>query len=241
MRRDLTRDKRFSARSIAAYQAGPVKEGVRIVAARADAPAEILVYDVIGADWFGDGVTAKGVLAALADAEGGPVRVRINSPGGDVFEGLAIYNSLKAYPGAVDVVVDGLAASAASVIAMAGSSVTMNQGTMLMIHNASTIGIGNRHDMAATAGVLGKIDGQLAEIYAQFSGRDAEDFATMMDAETYMTADEAKTEGLATAVLEAPKRPKASVVAEAAAPVIEAADPNDARRRRLRIADAWPV
>lgn len=238
MRRDLTRDKRFSARSIAAYQAGPTKEGVRIVAAQPDAPAEILIYDVIGADWFGDGVTAKGVLAALADAEGGPVRVRINSPGGDVFEGLAIYNSLKAYPGKVDVVVDGLAASAASVIAMAGETVSMGQGTLLMIHNAATIGIGNRHDMAATAGVLGKIDGQLAEIYAKFSGEDAAGFAAQMDAETWLTAEEAKDAGLATGVIEAPKRPKASVVAEAAVPVVEAADPNDARRRRLRLATA---
>ena len=235
-RRNLDRDRRFSARALDRYSAGPTHNGVRVRAARAGDPAEILIYDVIGADMFGEGVTAKGVLAALADANGGDVRVRVNSPGGDVFEGLAIYNALKAHPGNVTVEVDGLAASAASVIAMAGDTVTMHEGTLLMIHNASTIGFGDRREMAATAATLGKVDAQLAAIYARVSGATVEACAAMMDAETWFDAGEAVSAKLVTAVQAAPAAPRVSASASEPAPVVEA--PCDTvRRLRLRLAE----
>ena len=235
-RRNLASDRRFSARAIERYSAGPVNDGVRIRAARDAGPAEILIYDVIGADWFGEGVTAKGVMAALADANGGPVRVRVNSPGGDVFEGLAIYNALKNYAGDVNVEVDGLAASAASVIAMAGDTVTMHEGTLLMIHNASTIGIGNRHDMAATAATLAKVDEQLAGIYARVSGVAETAMAAAMDAETWYSAEDAKAAKLITALAPAAAKVKASAEPVVVA-AVEAPAP-DVRRLRLRLAEA---
>ena len=101
-------------------------------AAANDAPAEIMLYDEIG-PW---GVSAKAFTSILVSAGAGPVNVRINSPGGDVFDGLAIHNALKAHRGGVTTQVDGLAASAASYIAMAGDKVGMAESSMMMIHDA---------------------------------------------------------------------------------------------------------
>lgn len=234
-RRDLSH---FSARTLETFERGPLAAGVRIKAAAGAAPAEILVYDFIGADWFGDGVTAKGVISALAEAGDSPVVVRVNSPGGDVFEGLAIYNALRAHAAGVEVVVDGLAASAASIIAMAGSKVTMNEGTMFMIHNAWTLVAGDRNDMTAQAAILGKIDVQMAGIYAGQSGAPVEDMTAAMDAETWYTADEALAAGLASAVLAAPARPKSEttlIVATVVPPEPpEAVEPDPAAARRAR-------
>jgi len=96
----------------------------------------ISIYDVIGYDFFGDGVTARRIAGALRNMGEGPVTVNINSPGGDMFEGLAIYNLLREHPGEVTVKVLGLAASAASVIAMAGDTVQIARAGFYMVHNA---------------------------------------------------------------------------------------------------------
>jgi ATP-dependent protease ClpP protease subunit len=162
------------------------------------AKAEILLYDVIGAGWFDDGITAKSVIEALAPLTGNRVTVRINSPGGVVDEGIAIYNALKRHEGGVDTVVDSLAASIASIIALAGESRTTSAGSRWMIHRASTIGIGNANDFRKLADVLAKHDDSLLEIYATHLDKPREEIETMLDAETWFTSDEAVAAGLAT-------------------------------------------
>ncbi len=158
--------KRFSAKVTQAFTAAGLPATLAVRAATADSPAEILLYDEVG-QW---GVTAKDFMSAMASAGAGPIKVRINSPGGNVFDGLAIYNALRAHPGGVTTVVDGLAASAASFIALAGSRCEMSPQSMMMVHNAWGVAVGNRHDMTSTAGILAKLDSQLAGMYAAKSG-----------------------------------------------------------------------
>lgn len=196
----MRKDKRFSASVLAAYGAGP-KDKLTLRAAANGQPAEILLYDEIGY-W---GVTAAAFLSVLAEVGDQPVRVRINSPGGDVFDGLAIFNALAAHKPGVETVVDGLAASMASVIALAGP-LSMQDASMFMIHNAWTFAMGNRHDLSKTVGVLGKIDGQIAAIYGAKTGAKAEDIAAAMDSETWFTAAEAQAAGYADTVLPPPER-----------------------------------
>jgi len=105
--------------------------------------ADISILDTIGTGWDGEGVSAKRIAAALRQIGPGAVTVHINSPGGDFFEGVAIYNQLRSHPAPVTVHVLGLAASAASIIAMAGDTIHMGEGAFLMIHNAHSLAIGN--------------------------------------------------------------------------------------------------
>lgn len=192
---------RFSARVSAAFVATALPRLLAVVAATPTAPAEILLYDEIGL-W---GVSASDFAAALKDAGPGDVKVRINSPGGDVFDGLAIYNMLLAHRGNVTTSVDGLAASAASYIAMAGDPVSMAERSQMMIHNAWGLVVGNRHDMTKNADIMGRIDGQLAGIYADKTGKPIGDVSAMMDAETWFTAAEALDQGFCNAVVVPPK------------------------------------
>lgn len=167
------------------------------------ADASISIYDTIGWSWEGDGVTAKRVSAALRAIGERDVIVNINSPGGDFFEGVAIYNLLRAHPHKVTVQVMGLAASAASVIAMAGDEILMGDGAFLMIHNAWAIAIGNRHDMAASAEQLAPFDAAMAEVYAARSGMTSAQTAALMDKETWINASQAVDDGFATGLVEA--------------------------------------
>jgi ATP-dependent Clp protease protease subunit len=172
----------------------------RAVGTKFDAKAEdggtvIDLYDEIGY-W---GTDARGFRARLKDATG-DITLRINSPGGDVFDGIAIYNDLLAYDGKVKVEVVGLAASIASIIAMAGDEITIADNAMFMIHNAWTIGVGNRHDMADVAATLTKIDDALARTYAARTTTGIRSIKQMMDDETWLTAKEAKEAGFATSV-----------------------------------------
>lgn len=160
------------------------------------------LYDEIGY-W---GTDARSFRARLKDATG-DITLRINSPGGDVFDGIAIYNDLLAYDGTVKVEIVGLAASIASIIAMAGDEITIADNAMVMIHNAWTIGVGNRHDFADVSATLSKIDDALARTYAARTTTGIRAIKQMMDAETWLTAKEAKEAGFATAIgsAEAPK------------------------------------
>lgn len=167
------------------------------VKAAADGSAEILLYDEIGY-W---GVTAKDFAGVLAGITAPSITVRINSPGGDVFDGLAMYNSLKSHPATINTVVDGLAASAASFIMLAGDTVTMAENSLVMIHKAWAMGIGNADDMTALAGVLDKIDGQIASMYAARNGKTVDENLAAMAAETWMTSAEAKDFGLVDTVI----------------------------------------
>ncbi len=158
----------------------------------------IEIYEVIGEDWWsGGGFTDRKMAAALRAAGNADVTVNINSPGGDMFEGIAIYNMLAAHPGKVTVNVMGLAASAASVIAMAGDEIAMGEGSFLMIHNAWGVVVGNRNDMRATADIFDGFDAALAGIYEVRTGLKPAKLAELMDAETFMAPDQAIRLGFA--------------------------------------------
>lgn len=173
-----------------------------IKAAKSD-DNSISVFDVIGADWYGDGVTASRIAAALRAIGGADVTVNINSPGGDMFEGLAIYNLLREYEGKVTVKVLGLAASAASIIAMAGDEVQIGRGAFLMIHNCWVYAMGNRHDLAQVAVDLEPFDKAMNDIYGARTGLSSEAIEAMMNAETYIGGSDAVEKGFADRLLAA--------------------------------------
>lgn len=161
----------------------------------------ITIFDVIGADpWTGGGVTAKRISAALRSIGKRNVTVQINSPGGDVFEGIAIYNLLRQHPARVTVDVMGIAASAASIIAMASDEIRMGLGSFLMVHNVWGCVCGNRHDMRDAAALFDQFDGALADIYVARSGAERPDVVDLMDGETYMNASDAVERGFADVV-----------------------------------------
>lgn len=164
----------------------------------------ITMFDMIGEDfWTGGGVTAKSVAAQLRAIGERPVEVQINSPGGDMFEGIAIYNVLREHSQPITVKVMGMAASAASIIAMAGDTIEIGAASFLMIHNCWVVAIGNRHDMGETAEWLEPFDRAMAEVYAARSGQKVDAVAKWMDAETYMSGSVAVERGLADALLPA--------------------------------------
>lgn len=166
--------------------------------------ATITMFDMIGEDfWSGGGVTAKKVAAQLRAIGDRPVEVQINSPGGDMFEGIAIYNVLREHPQPITVKVMGMAASAASIIAMAGDTVEIGAASFLMIHNCWVMAVGNRHDMAETATWLEPFDQAMADVYAARTGANAAQIAKWMDAETYMSGSVAVDRGFADALLPA--------------------------------------
>jgi len=171
-----------------------------------DNSAEMYIYDYIGFDPFTGGVGAKDVARQLADMGAvDQIRVKINSPGGNVFDAMTIMNLLDQNPARVMVEIDGLAASAASIVAMAGDEIKIAESGMMMIHRASLLAYGNAQDMLEVANLLEKVDGQIANVYARRSGRKPETFRKMMDAETWMTGQEAVDERLATAVMPSKK------------------------------------
>lgn len=161
----------------------------------------ISIFDVIGQDYWGEGVTAKRIAGALRSMNGADVTVNINSPGGDMFEGLAIYNLLREYEGQVTVKVLGLAASAASIIAMAGDEIQIGRGAFLMIHNCWVVAMGNRHDFATMVDYLEPFDNAMADIYSARSGLNSDSVKQMMDGETYIGGSDAIEKGLADSLL----------------------------------------
>lgn len=174
-----------------------------VMASTGDGENVIRMFDVIGEDWLGGGVTAKKVAAALDGFKGEPVTAQINSPGGDFFEGLAIYNLLRDYKGEITVKVLGLAASAASVIAMAGDRIEMARASFMMIHNVWVMAIGNRNDLRDIADTLEPFDQVAIDLYAARTGLAAKDVAAMMDRETFIGGQAAVDKGFADALLPA--------------------------------------
>lgn len=164
----------------------------------------ITMFDIIGEDWWtGGGVTAKKVAAQLRAIGDRAVEVQINSPGGDMFEGLAIYNVLREHSQDVTIKVMGMAASAASIITMAGDTVQIGAASFLMIHNCWVYAAGNRNDMMEVAAYLTPFDQAMADVYAQRTGRKAAECAKWMDAETYMSGSMAIDWGFADTLLAA--------------------------------------
>ncbi|MEV6879678.1 head maturation protease, ClpP-related, partial [Amycolatopsis sp. NPDC051128] len=161
---------------------------------------ELILSGRIGASfWFG-GVSAAMVAEAIA-GHTGDLRLRINSPGGDAFEGFAIYNLLSRHPGQITVTVDGLAASAASIISMVGDTIEMSPASQLMIHDAWTVAIGNADDLRAEADVIDSISQIGAELYADKAGGTAEAWRGKMRAESWYAPSEAVAAGLADVAL----------------------------------------
>ncbi|MBO9158993.1 MAG: Clp protease ClpP, partial [Escherichia coli] len=156
--------------------------------------ADIFIYDEIGY-W---GVTAKQFvndLRALGDIT--HINLHINSPGGDVFDGIAIYNALKHHGAAITVHIDGLAASMASVIAMVGNPVIMPENTMMMIHKPWGFAGGDATDMRDYADLLDKVESVLIPAYAQKTGKSTEEIAAMLEDETWMSGSECLEKGFA--------------------------------------------
>ena len=161
--------------------------------------AEVLIYDEIGAY----GVSAKGFLAELgALPDDAPIDLRLNSPGGSVFDAVAIHNALSRHAGTVTVWIDGIAASAASYVAMAGDAIVMPENAFLMIHDPSGLVMGTAADMREMAGTLDKIAASMTRGYAARSGKPEDEIAALMAAETWFSAAEALEAGLATQLAE---------------------------------------
>jgi len=158
-----------------------------------DGSVEVLLYDEIGSY----GVSAKDFVKELQGIKAKNINLRVNSPGGDVFDGIAIYNALKRHAADVNAVVDGLAASAASFIAQAGDTVLMAEGSTMMIHEPHGLVMGDATDMAKMAETLGKMGDTIAAIYAGRAGGTEADWRGAMQAETWYRAQEAVDAGLA--------------------------------------------
>ncbi|WP_181711326.1 head maturation protease, ClpP-related [Roseovarius sp. TE539] len=212
-----------------------------------DGAAEVLIYDEIGAY----GVSAKGFLAELgALPDDATIDLRLNSPGGSVFDAVAIHNALSRHAGTVTVWIDGIAASAASYVAMAGDAIVMPENAFLMIHDPSGLVMGTAADMREMAGTLDKIAAGMLRGYAAKSGKTEDEIAALMAAETWFSAAEALDAGLATRLAD-PVRIAASFdiarfrnappeLVEAVEPV-ETADPESAETGTDIVEDANDV
>ena len=181
--------------------ARPENRRLKVVNSDDGATARIDLMDEIGY-W---GTTAQDFVDELLAIDAATIELHLNSPGGDVFDGVAIMNALADHPATVNVVVDALAASAASFVAMAGDSVKMNRGSQMMIHDASGFAYGNASDMTEMASLLDRVSDMIAELYADRAGESTEHWRDLMRAETWYSAAEAVEAGLADESVSGPK------------------------------------
>lgn len=181
------------------------------IKAKGKEAAEIFIYDEIGLG----GITAKDFIRDLkALGEVKNLTVRINSYGGEIFDGLAIFNALSRHKAVVTVIIDGIAASIASVIAMAGDKVVMPDNAFIMIHRAWGMVMGNTEDMEEWAETLAKFDQSIARAYQRKSGQALEEIEKLMTAETWLTAQEAKALGFADEIADPVKIAARAIIAE---------------------------
>lgn len=181
--------------AVAAREAGYT---IRNAAGDGDGVAVVRIYDEIW--WLG--VNAIDLVGELDNITASRIRVEINSPGGDVWDGVSIYNALRNHPATVTTRIDGMAASIASVIFQAGDHRVVHDSSQMMIHNAWGMTVGDHQDHADMVGVLQQQDKVIAGIYAAHGDADADHFQTLMDAETWMVGDEIVANGLADEVVE---------------------------------------
>ena len=165
-----------------------------------DQPGTIGLYGVIGKSLDGTGWTASKMAGVLRNIGARDVVLNINSPGGDVFEGLAMYNLLRDHPGEVTARIIGVAASAGSFVAMAADRIEIAKAASMMIHNTQSIAIGDRNAMRETADWMEQFDALLAEIYADRTGKPARAIAKLLDAETWLMGSAAVDQGFADAI-----------------------------------------
>lgn len=176
--------------------------GYRVVLRAAANEADIYVYGAIGGDWFGEGVTARQFAEDLKKVGNvATINVRINSEGGSVFDGRTMHSLLVDHKARKVVHVDGLAASAASFLAMAGDEILIARGAFIMIHNSAIMTFGGADDLRRTADLLDSVNSTIRETYAARSGADMEQIKAWMDAETWFTGPEAVAAKLADKVV----------------------------------------
>ena len=175
----------------------------------------IAMYEAYGVDT--SGMVSSGAIKRAIDGAGAysKITVRINSPGGDGFEGIAAYNILRAQGKPVDVYVDSVAASSASIIAMAGDTITMGVNCLMMIHNCWSIVVGNATDMRSMADLLDKISVAIGATYVQRTKKSVKEIKSLMDAETWMSAEDCIENGFATHIAERPDDQSAEALAMA--------------------------
>ncbi len=158
--------------------------------------AEIFIYEEIGEDfWTGGGITAKNFQKELADIKASQIDLHINSPGGGVFDGITIYNLMKNHPANVTTYIDGLAASIASVVALAGNKVIMAENALFMVHKASGMVMGTSDDMRDFAEKLDKVNGSISTTYMGKTKKNEKEINDLMAAETWMNAEDALAAG----------------------------------------------
>jgi ATP-dependent protease ClpP protease subunit len=160
--------------------------------------SKLTIYGDIGESWWWESTSAADIDNALKEAGKNDLLIHLNSPGGDAFDGIAIYNRLKNHEGKVTINVDGWACSAASVIAMAADELIMGAGSMLMIHEASNFVWGNKKDMRKQADLLEKLEDGIIDIYMTKANVNREEVRNMVDDETWFSANEAVEIGFAT-------------------------------------------
>lgn len=172
---------------------------------------EILLYDAVGQTWDGEGLTASAVVNALSQAKDKKVRVKVNSPGGLVWDGITIYNALATHDGEVEILIEGLAFSAASLIAMAGDTIKIMSTASIGIHRSHTVAWGNRNVMEDTMDWLDNIDDTLVDVYAERSGQSKKDVLAWLEGKedgTLFKADDAVKYGFADEKVESKKKKK---------------------------------
>jgi len=175
--------------------------GYKIVARNSDR-GEIYLYGPIGADWFGEGVTAKQFADDMKKLNGvKTIDLRINSEGGDVFAGKAMYSLLTEHKARVVVHIDGLAASAASYIAMAGDEINISEAAFVMIHNAWTVAVGGADDFRRQADILEQVNDSICDVYVSRTKKTKQQCKDWMDAETWFTGKDAVANGFADKVV----------------------------------------
>ena len=168
-----------------------------------DDRAVVDLFDEIGYDpWWDVGISTTDFIKDLRAIKASTIELHINSPGGAAFDGLTIYNALRDHDARIEVVVDGLAASAASIVAMAGDKVTMNRGSEVMVHDASTIVWGNAAEMREVADVLDQLSSDIAAVYADRAGGTRAEWRETMSGEAWFSAQEAVDAGLADEIVE---------------------------------------
>ncbi|MCT4389766.1 Clp protease ClpP [Leuconostoc falkenbergense] len=162
--------------------------------------AQIDIFgDIVSEKWFDEETSATSFRDALKElGDVSTINLSINSGGGSVFDGIAIYNMLKSHKATVNVYIEGLAASIASVIAMAGDTITMRSGSMIMVHMPWTLSQGNAEEMRKTADTLEKTGDSIVDIYSERTGISSDDIRNIMNDETWLSAEEAVEQGWAT-------------------------------------------
>ena len=182
---------------------------------------EILLFEMIGEDFFGEGTTASSFAAELAAAGRlTSIHLKVNSPGGNVFDGIAIYNALLSHGATVTAEVVGLAASIASVILMAATEISMGEGSMLMIHNPySAVMGGDAGEMRKMADTLDKVKDSMITAYRRHTKKTKAEVAAIMDAETWFSAREAQDAGFAEKVIDPDEDREDQMAAAFATPI----------------------